>query len=144
MYDYWPLIRIACLANVWRAVRFLLRKWVYLHVVILRPVEKKRTLAVVRMRSLLNYGEYCCSEASAREQSWVLVLLNRPLLTYCCTMLCSSRQVICTSGSIEFPDKSYNGFVVSVESLASFDKFKLYPYIINNKIENLRTICNQK
>ena len=55
----------------------------------------------------------------------------------------SSRQVVCTSGSIEFPDKSHNTFVASVESLATFDKFKLYPYIINNKIENLRTICNQ-
>jgi hypothetical protein len=28
--------------------------------------------------------------------------------------------------------------VVSVESLATFHKFKLYPYIIKNKIENLR------
>jgi hypothetical protein len=52
-------------------------------------------------------------------------------------------EAVRTSGSIEFPDKSYNGFVVSVESLATFDEFKLYPYIINNKIENLRTICNQ-
>jgi hypothetical protein len=48
------------------------------------------------------------------------------------------------SGSVEFRDKSYNSFGVSVESLATFNKFKLYPYIINNKIENLRTICNEK
>jgi hypothetical protein len=33
--------------------------------------------------------------------------------------------------------------MVSVESLATFDKFRLYPYIINNKTENLRTICNK-
>jgi hypothetical protein len=66
------------------------------------------------------------------------------LLTYRCTMLWSSRQVVCTSGSIEFPDKSHNSFVASVESLATFDKFKLYPYIINNKIENFRTIRDQK
>jgi hypothetical protein len=101
MHGYWPLIRIACLANLWRAVRFLSRRcvYMYLHVAI--------------------------------------------LLTYRCTTLWSSRQVF-TSGSIEFPDKSYNSFVVSVESLATFDKHKLYPYIIENKIENLRTICNQK
>jgi hypothetical protein len=43
-----------------------------------------------------------------------------------------------------FLDKSYNSFVVSVESLGTFDKFKLYPYIINNKTENSRTICDQK
>jgi hypothetical protein len=55
-----------------------------------------------------------------------------------------SRQVICTSGSIEFPDKSYNSFEVSVEILVTFDKFKLYPYILNSKSENLRTICNQR
>jgi hypothetical protein len=87
------------LANVWRAVRFLSRSLVYLHVAI--------------------------------------------LLTYRCTILWSSRQVVCTSGSIEFPDKSYNSFGVSVESLATFDKFKLYPYIINNKVENFRKNCNQ-
>jgi hypothetical protein len=52
--------------------------------------------------------------------------------------------VVCTSGSTEFLDKSYNSFVVSVESLATFDKSKSYPYIINNKIENLRTIRNRK
>jgi hypothetical protein len=56
------------------------------------------------------------------------------LLTYRCTMLWSSRQVVCTSGSIAFPDKSYNSFVVSVESLATFDEFKLYPY--NYKQQN--------
>jgi hypothetical protein len=100
MYGYWPLICIACLANVWRAVRFLSRRWVYLHVAI--------------------------------------------LLTYHRTMLCSSRRIVYTSGSIEFPNKCYNSFVVSIESLATFDKFKLYRYIINNKIENLRTICNKK
>jgi hypothetical protein len=56
----------------------------------------------------------------------------------------SSRQVIYTSGATEFQDKSYNSFVVSAESLATFDKFKLYPYIKNYKIENLRTIYNKK
>jgi hypothetical protein len=65
-------------------------------------------------------------------------------VTYHCMMLWSSRQVVCTSGSVEFPDKSYNRFVVSVKPLATFNKFKLYAYIINNKIENLRTNCNQK
>jgi hypothetical protein len=30
-----PLIHIPCLTNVWRTVRFLSRKWAYLHVVIL-------------------------------------------------------------------------------------------------------------
>jgi hypothetical protein len=34
------------------------------------------------MHSLLNYGENCRSEASAREQSRVLALLNRPLVLY--------------------------------------------------------------
>jgi hypothetical protein len=58
-------------------------------------------------------------------------------------MLWSSRQVVCTSGSIEFPDKSYYSFVASVESLATFDQIKLHPYIINNKTENLRIICNK-
>jgi hypothetical protein len=66
------------------------------------------------------------------------------LLTYCCTMRWSSRKVVYTSGSIKFPDKSYNSFVVSVESLATLDKFNLYPYIINNKTENLRTVCKKK
>jgi hypothetical protein len=55
-------------------------------------------------------------------------------------MVWSSRQVVYTSGYIDLPDKSYKSFVVSVESLATFDKFDLYPYIINNKIENLRTV----
>jgi hypothetical protein len=45
----------------------------------LRPVQQKRALAIARMRTLLNYGEHCSSEASAREQSRVLALLNRPL-----------------------------------------------------------------
>jgi hypothetical protein len=47
-----------------------------------------------------------------------------------------NRVLSSLHGSTEFPDKSYNSFVVSVESLATFDKFSLYPYIINNKIEN--------
>jgi hypothetical protein len=38
----------------------------------------KRTLTIVRIRSLLNYSEHCRLKASAREQSRVLVLLNRP------------------------------------------------------------------
>jgi hypothetical protein len=100
IYGYCPLLCIACLANVWRAVRFLSRSLVYLHVAIL--------------------------------------LMHR------CTMLWSSRQAVRTSGSIEFLDRAHNSFVTSVESLATFDKFKFYPYIINNKIENLRTIYNQK
>jgi hypothetical protein len=48
----------------------------------LRSVQQKRTLAVVRMRSLLNYSEHCCSEAIAREQSRVIALLNRPLMSF--------------------------------------------------------------
>jgi hypothetical protein len=28
------------------------------------------------------------------------------------------------------------------KSLATFNKFKLYPSVVNNKIENLRTICS--
>jgi hypothetical protein len=91
MYGYWPLIRIACLANVWRAVRFLSQIWIYLYVAILS--------------------------------------------TYRCTMLWSSSQVVCTSGSIEFPNKSHNSFVVCFESLATFDEFKVYSYIINNKLK---------
>jgi hypothetical protein len=45
-----------------------------------RRVQQKRALAIVRMRSLLNYSEHCRSEASARKQSRVLALLNRPPL----------------------------------------------------------------
>jgi hypothetical protein len=41
----------------------------------------ERTLAIVRMRSLLKYSENCRLEASAREQSRVLALLNRPLIS---------------------------------------------------------------
>jgi hypothetical protein len=45
-----------------------------------RPVQQsERSRAIVRMRSLLNYSEQCRLEASAREQSRVLALLNRPL-----------------------------------------------------------------
>jgi hypothetical protein len=47
---------------------------------ILRPVQQKRVLAIVCMRLLLKYGEHCRSEASAREQSRVLALLNRGLV----------------------------------------------------------------
>jgi hypothetical protein len=99
IFGHWPVIRIACLANMWRAVRFLSQRWVYLHVAI--------------------------------------------LLTYRCTMLWSLRQVVYTSGSVAFLDKSYSSFLVSVVSMTTFDKFKL-PYIINDKIEDLRTIFNQK
>jgi hypothetical protein len=42
----------------------------------------ERTLAIVRMRSLLSYSEHCRLAASAREQSRVLALLNRPLITH--------------------------------------------------------------
>jgi hypothetical protein len=42
------------------------------------PVQQRRTLAIVRMCSLLNYSEHCRLEASAREQSRVPALLNRP------------------------------------------------------------------
>jgi hypothetical protein len=45
-----------------------------------RPVQRKRALAIVRMRSLLNYSEHCRSETSARERLRVLALLNRPLV----------------------------------------------------------------
>jgi hypothetical protein len=38
----------------------------------------EQTFAIVRMRSFLNYSEHCRLEASAREQSRVLGLLNRP------------------------------------------------------------------
>jgi hypothetical protein len=38
----------------------------------------ERTLAIVRMRSLLNYSEHCRLEASACKQLRVLTLLNRP------------------------------------------------------------------
>jgi hypothetical protein len=40
----------------------------------------ERTLTIVHVRSLLNYSEHCRLEASAREQSRVLALLNRPLV----------------------------------------------------------------
>jgi hypothetical protein len=43
-----------------------------------RPVQQKRALAIVRMHLLLNYSEHCHSELSAREQSQVLTVLNRP------------------------------------------------------------------
>jgi hypothetical protein len=32
----------------------------------------------------------------------------------------SARQVICTSGSVELPDKSYNSFVVCVQVFGDF------------------------
>jgi hypothetical protein len=38
-----------------------------------RPVQQ-----IVRMRLLLNYSEHCRFGVSAREQSRVLALLNRP------------------------------------------------------------------
>jgi hypothetical protein len=43
-------------------------------------VQQKRALKIVCMCSLLNYSEHCRSEASAREQSRLLALLNRPLV----------------------------------------------------------------
>jgi hypothetical protein len=38
----------------------------------------ERTLAIVRMRALLNYSEHFRLEANVREHSGVLTLLNRP------------------------------------------------------------------
>jgi hypothetical protein len=40
----------------------------------------EQTLAIVRMRSLLNYmySEHCRLEVNAREQWQVIALLNRP------------------------------------------------------------------
>jgi hypothetical protein len=41
----------------------------------------ERTLAIVHTHSLQNYREHCCLEASESEQSRVLALLNRPLIS---------------------------------------------------------------
>jgi hypothetical protein len=59
----------------------------------LRHIQQKRALTIVRMRLFLNYGEHCRSEASPREQSRVLALLNRPLQSVQMTIKITVRNM---------------------------------------------------
>jgi hypothetical protein len=68
---------------------------------------------------LIRYA--CLANCNVRRAVSFLSFLHAEiLLMYSCTMLWSSRQVVYTSGSNDFTDKSYNSFVVSVEISVDF------------------------
>jgi hypothetical protein len=89
---------IFCLVMTIKKADFYWNTWLILHVYIRRDFGQYDTICWLFVFIIVSYYLYVAI-----------------LLTYRCTMLWSSRQVVCTSGSIE----SYNSFVVSVESLAT-------------------------
>jgi hypothetical protein len=117
LYGWW-----SCLALLFYLVPYMFNKVMYGYWILIRTV----CLAIVRL------------DVRFLSQRWVYLSVAI-LWTYHCTIFWSSRQAIYTSGFIEFPDKSYNRFVVSVEitsltivlwsllkSRTTFNKFKLY------------------
>jgi hypothetical protein len=70
------------------------------------------------MRSLLNYSEHCRSEASARQQSRVFALLNRPL-----------ENIVLHAFSIRFSRAFFYLFEMMTPSVNSF----LYVYILYHR-----------